>query len=151
MTDKVYSALRESLLSEFNDKPVIPIDFTKKGVTDEVTKQANTLGLDATLFILTLPISDSIKLDEILEKLREDHPERKVDYALNGNVDAIGWIVSKGVVDSQGLPIFSEVDVAVFNRKYIELILFLVWQVMDVNGFTTKAKTELVGNSEETV
>lgn len=109
-----------------------------------------SLGLQETFYIQVLDFPSRVQLDEVFVKVSKRKEDKKISLTFNNDAESVAWIVSAGVVDSQGLPIFDKSDALKWSCKYELLAYDLAWQVIAANNFTDKSKQATVGNSEGT-
>lgn len=166
-----YSPLRDSVIRNLTDEPVIPIsyelpdlheplwnlaepDYADKlkafeaasveqtAASKKLYDTAHKIGILGSSFIPMLPVDKRLYLAGLLP------PE--CNSTFNGRADILGWILANCIVDANGLPIFDASDVTKIVGKYSALCYYLAWEALAVNNFTTSDAQELVGNSEGT-
>lgn len=145
MSERVFSKLASQIIEKVQTHAVIPIDLDS--LQDEDVQK---LGLNNFLFTHILPFNIHMKLGQIVDRLFKESPDNMINANMNNDLKAISWIISYGIVDDKGDPIFSEENAVLFSSKYTDLVYFLCWEVLKTNGFVKQVRQELVGNSEGT-
>lgn len=173
---RVFSAISKNVVEAVQKHPIIPIDFTPReidttrpaGVTDDQWKliqegrerQAKLdqedfdklmdLNLINAFHTHVMPVGLKLKLTELVDKLFKESPSQSIEFDINRNGIAISWLVSYGIVDSEGLPYFTEEQALLFCGSLESIVYRMCWEVLKANGMTPQAKREIVGNSDGT-
>lgn len=146
-----YSAIRDVILSKLQTHAIIPIDFNpKEGEPPDLFDMMVDLNLLDTFYTHILPFADKLKLNELMDRLFNSSDKRAVSWNINGDLAAISWLISRGIVDSEGLFIFDDQSALLFCSKYEVMVYHLCWAVLKANDYGPSAKQETVGNSEGT-
>jgi hypothetical protein len=140
--DRKYSGLRDLVLGKLKISEALPVEFSEKN--QEVIKELN---LQNIFYARLLPFSDKVYLNKRFDDFNKDGG---VSLFFNDDILFISWVLMKGIVDSQGDPIFNEDDVVAFCGKFWLLVYDMAWSVCKVNDITFKDKQNTVGNSEGT-
>ena len=159
MTDIVYSQLRDNILKNMSNDPLVPISYILPDTPDPNFKQdeknpqlipvipddgslrktATELGLMGQTMIRVLPI-------DLRNELSSRLPVGDLLFGKAENTPLLGWIIANCIVDMNGNPIFKPEDVSIIVGKYMVICTYLAWQALDANGMTVTAQTALVGN-----
>lgn len=159
MSDVVYSQLRDTILKNMSDDPLVPISYILPDAPDpdftpdpknpqpipmipddgSLSKTATQLGLMGQTMIRVLPI-------DLRNELASQLPAGNLMFGKAENTPLLGWIIANCIVDLNGSPIFRPEDVSVIVGKYMVICTYLAWQALDANGMTVSAQTALVGN-----
>lgn len=146
-----YAALRDHVLGVIQGHEIIPIEWK-----DPAAKAiAQTLNLSETFFAQIFAFPQKVKANQLLTRMIEEAKstgdplasEGKIAYDLFGNLEAIAWLLTNGIVDEKGLPFFEIKDALLFSSKLESIVYELCWNVLICNNLTVSSKQATVGNS----
>jgi hypothetical protein len=150
----VYSALRDNIIRNMTVAQPVPVDFSEeeKVPNSIIIEQATKLGLLNQLCCRSLEIPARAELKSIVDRISAKAPasDNTVSFNLNGDTEAVGWIMANCVCDASGDRLFMETDLPKIKSNFEALCYFMCWAVMFTNGFFRKAQQDLVGNSDGT-
>lgn len=131
-----FSSYREALLVAAKKITVNKVDMEK-------CKELLDIGLPQ-LYTRVVGFKDNIILNQKVDAVKKKDPEGLINNRFNDCPDEVAWIVSKGLCDEEGLPFVTEDEVLDIFGPYAPI--FLAWEVLHTNNFTSTDKAETVGN-----